>query len=250
MNKKFDIELILTQVFIILIPLFLIQGHICKYTKPTICKNFFFINFWEENGFIENFQSLLLFFAILLILKSYVRLKNLSLIKIFLLLKIIALIYFLGEEISWGQHFFKWDSPLLFLELNNQKETNIHNISNLFDQLPRTLVMLWCVFCPLVFVLFKKKMNLSLLLIRPTYVLSYVSILLFVLIIPDLLVDKLNLHPGHVDKFGKDIHEAKFYDLITFNFIRLSELHELIFSFYFFIYSLSLSKIKLIIKED
>jgi len=53
-----------------------------------------------------------------------------NLIKIFLFLKIIALIYFLGEEISWGQHFFKWSSQSLFLELNNQEETNLHNILN------------------------------------------------------------------------------------------------------------------------
>ena len=249
MNKKLNIELILTQFFILLISLFLIQGHICKYLKPILCGNFFFRNFWEENGLIENFQSLLLFFAILFLFKSYFKIKNFNLIKIFLFVKIIALIYFLGEEISWGQHFFKWNSPPLFLELNNQKETNIHNISNLFDQLPRTLVMLWCIFSPLAFFILKKKLNLNLIIIRPTFVLSYISILLFLLIVPDLFIDKLNLHPGHVDQFGKDILEAKFYDLITFNFVRLSELHELIFAFYFFIYAYSLSRVLLVTRK-
>tara|TARA_B100001063_G_scaffold115361_1_gene107781 strand:- start:414 stop:737 length:324 start_codon:yes stop_codon:yes gene_type:complete len=104
-------------------------------------------------------------------------------------------------------------------------------------------------FCPLAFLLLKKIMNLDLFIIRPTFVLSHISILLFILIVPDLIVDKLNLHPGHVDQFGKDILEAKFYDLITFNFIRLSELHELIFAFYFFIYSYSLSKFELVTRE-
>ena len=249
MNKKNNIELIFTKFFIIFVPFFLIQGHICKYRRPEFCKNFFFDNFWEENGFIENFQSILLFLAILLLLKSYLKIKNFNLIKIFLFIKVISLFYFLGEEISWGQHFVKWNSPSLFLELNNQKETNIHNISNLFDQLPRTLVMLWCMFCPILFLLLKRLMNLNFFIIRPTYVLSHISILLFVLIVPDLIVDKLSLHPGHVDQFGKDIFEAKFYDLITFNFIRLSELHELIFAFYFFIYSYSLSKIVLVTRK-
>ena len=32
------------------------------------------------------------------------------------------------------------------------------------------------------------------------------------------------------------------YDVITFNFLRLSELHELIFAFYFFIHSYLLKK--------
>ena len=249
MRQKYNLEFFLTQIFIILTFLFLIQGYVCKYLKFKFCKTYLFNNFWEENGFIENFQSLLLFFAILFLFKSYLKIKDYNFIKIFLLLKIIALIYFLGEELSWGQHFFKWNSPMLFLELNNQKETNLHNISNLFDQLPRTLVMLWCVFSPLIFLLLNKFMNLNLFIIRPTFVLSYISILLSILIVPDLLIDKLNLHPGHVDQLGKDIYEAKFYDLITFNFIRLSELHELIFAFYFFIYSYSLSKLILVARK-
>ena len=54
----------------------------------------------------------------------------------------------------------------------------------------------------------------------------------------------MNLHPGHhVD--GKDVVEAKYYDIITFNFVeRLSEIQELIFCFYFFIYTIALSNFK------
>jgi len=66
--------------------------------------------------------------------------------------------------------------------------------------------------------------------------------------LPDLFVDKLGLHPGHVDAFGQGIgehdfgHESVYYDTITFNFLKLSEFHELIFTFYFFIYSLSIMR--------
>ena len=59
-------------------------------------------------------------------------------------------------------------------------------------------------------------------------------------ILPDFFVDKLGLHPGHVDGLGQGIEASVFYDTITFNFLRLSEFHELIFAFYFFIYSLSI----------
>jgi hypothetical protein len=31
------------------------------------------------------------------------------------------------EELSWGQQILKWDSPQLFLEINAQGETNLHN---------------------------------------------------------------------------------------------------------------------------
>ena len=234
--------------FLLLIIFSLIQGYYCKYFSFRVC-NEFFKNYWTENGFIENLQVIFVLTSIILLIKVKFKLKKFNFIHIFIILKIFALTYYLGEEISWGQHFFKWNSPVIFQEINNQKETNLHNISNLFDQLPRTLVMLWCIFCPLIFLLLKKFMSLNIFIIRPTFVLSYISILLFLLIGPDLLIDKLNLHPGHVDQFGKDIHEAKFYDLITFNFIRLSELHELIFSFYFFIYSYSLSKLVLMTRK-
>lgn len=36
-----------------------------------------------------------------------------------------------GEEISWGQRVFGWETPTAFAEINEQGETNIHNIENL-----------------------------------------------------------------------------------------------------------------------
>jgi hypothetical protein len=50
--------------------------------------------------------------------------------------------YFAGEEISWGQHFAGWQTPEAWAQLNNQQETNLHNVGGLFDQFPRTLLTL------------------------------------------------------------------------------------------------------------
>ena len=75
-------------------------------------------------------------------------------------------------------------------------------------------------------------------------------------LLPDLIIDKLNLHPGYVGAlsyediilalkkglFSSDMPRSIFYDIISFNFLRLSELHELIVAFYFFIHSYSLNK--------
>src|SRR5690606_18740736 len=33
-----------------------------------------------------------------------------------------------GEEISWGQRIFGWETPQEIADLNDQGETNIHNI--------------------------------------------------------------------------------------------------------------------------
>lgn len=34
-----------------------------------------------------------------------------------------------GEEISWGQRIFNWDTPALLMEHNAQRETNLHNLT-------------------------------------------------------------------------------------------------------------------------
>ncbi len=47
-----------------------------------------------------------------------------------------------GEEASWGQHFLGWSTPDGWSELNDQQETNLHNIGSWADQKPRALVEL------------------------------------------------------------------------------------------------------------
>ena len=56
-----------------------------------------------------------------------------------------ACIYFAGEEISWGQWIFGWETPEAMEALNDQGETNLHNMSSWLDQKPRALVETWIV---------------------------------------------------------------------------------------------------------
>jgi hypothetical protein len=51
--------------------------------------------------------------------------------------------YLAGEELSWGQQLFQWDTPQAIDQLNDQHETNLHNMSSWFDQKPRLLLELW-----------------------------------------------------------------------------------------------------------
>lgn len=55
----------------------------------------------------------------------------------------LACVYFAGEELSWGQHLFGWETPESIGRLNDQRETNLHNVSSWFDQKPRLLLELW-----------------------------------------------------------------------------------------------------------
>lgn len=68
----------------------------------------------------------------------------------------LACIYFAGEEASWGQHYLHWGTPEELKTLNDQQETNLHNIGTWFDQKPRTLVELWIVVTGLALPLWKR----------------------------------------------------------------------------------------------
>jgi hypothetical protein len=67
----------------------------------------------------------------------------------------IAMVYFAGEDINWGQYYVGWEPPQYFLENNKEQETNLHNMSSWFNQKPRLLVELWllvaCIAVPLGF---------------------------------------------------------------------------------------------------
>ena len=241
MRKRINLINVSIYFFLSLIFFIFFIGYQCKYLKPSYCQINFFESFLYENGFVENLQSLFLIMSIYFLIISFRKFNLQKLIKIFLIVKVLALIYYLGEEISWGQHFFKWVSPEFFLDNNNQGETNLHNMSNLLDQLPRTLVMLWCSLIPIIFYFIKKNFSLNYqikIIFLPTGQLLKISIIFLLVFLPDFFVDKLSLHPGHVIN-GKDIPESVLYDIISLNFLRLSEVHELIFCFYFLMYSIS-----------
>lgn len=51
-----------------------------------------------------------------------------------------ACLYFAGEEASWGQWWFGWQTPAALAALNDQGEANLHNVSSWLDQKPRALV--------------------------------------------------------------------------------------------------------------
>jgi len=53
----------------------------------------------------------------------------------------LACFYIAGEEISWGQHIFEWSTSEKWAALNDQGETNLHNMSSWLDQKPRLLLL-------------------------------------------------------------------------------------------------------------
>ena len=101
----------------------------------------------SESGIVENATALILIPAILagiLVLRQH-RLLASRLLTLWVAAVTLGCVYFAGEEVSWGQHWFGWQTPELIARLNDQGETSLHNISSWLDQKPRTLLLLWVV---------------------------------------------------------------------------------------------------------
>jgi hypothetical protein len=98
-----------------------------------------------EAGMVEIATFLFLVIAIGFCVSSSTITRRLELsayLKGWLLLLIVGATYFALEEISYGQHMFGWDTADSWKELNDQDETNLHNVHSLFDQVPRALLTL------------------------------------------------------------------------------------------------------------
>ena len=97
-----------------------------------------------EYGIFEILTFILLLAAIYFLLRARVSAVGLRVayLPTWLILMLLGSAYFAGEEISWGQHFFLWQTPDAWQRINDQSETNLHNVHALFDQLPRAALTL------------------------------------------------------------------------------------------------------------
>lgn len=64
--------------------------------------------------------------------------------------------YVAGEEVSWGQWIFYWDTPEHWAAINDQQETNLHNTSAWFDQKPQIVLQIGVLVGGIIIPLLKK----------------------------------------------------------------------------------------------
>ena len=98
--------------------------------------------FESEFGVIENLQAALalvpIVFGLLALRRG--RLLPRMWLRAWIALICIGCLYLVGEELSWGQHWAGWVTPDTFQRVNDQSETNLHNISSWLDQKPRVVL--------------------------------------------------------------------------------------------------------------
>lgn len=109
----------------------------------------------SETGPHEYLQALILCPAIFLALRLISLAPSLPL-KAWGALALAGSVYVLGEELSWGQHWFEWATPEYWKVLNDQEETNLHNTSSWLDQKPRLALEVGVIVCGLLIPLLQK----------------------------------------------------------------------------------------------
>lgn len=108
----------------------------------TFAREFYVAHVLPEGfGFLELSQFFLAAAAAVLSARAlrFGVVKGSTLLWIAIVFFALAAFYIAGEEHSWGQHFFNWNTPAYWSEINRQQETNLHNTSPWFNQRPKLI---------------------------------------------------------------------------------------------------------------
>ena len=230
-----------------------------SYEQYTECESqkFLFKYIWIENGLVENLQLVLLILAIVIIISSInnYNLKKNKIFKYFLITKLFGLSFVFLEETSWMQHFLSYNTPEVVANINYQEEFNLHNISRIFNEIPRSLVLIWCCFGPILYFFIKNKIKEGMkIILLPSNRIIFISLILIFFTLPNIVVDKFNLldwNNLHLNYAGNEFNHSRhlifsplikegfnLYQLMIIlfssNYFRFSEFQELIFYYYFF----------------
>ncbi|WP_135504400.1 hypothetical protein [Roseovarius aestuariivivens] len=127
--------------------------------------DFFSLTYAREDGFVEYGTAIFLFLASVVLAMNARSLKARGAGLAVACTVFYTLLFFFaaGEEISWGQRIFGWETGETFQEINKQQETNLHNLivptpwgdfhlaKTLFGPILTTILLLYLVFLPLLY---------------------------------------------------------------------------------------------------
>ncbi|SLN29785.1 hypothetical protein PEL8287_01368 [Roseovarius litorisediminis] len=103
--------------------------------------DYFYLSFAAEDRLVENGTALFLLVASFVLASNARSLCHKQRVRVALFTAFYALLFFAasGEEISWGQRIFGWESSEFVRTHNNQGETNLHNMIVFGKPLSKTL---------------------------------------------------------------------------------------------------------------
>ncbi len=104
-----------------------VAGAVLSHTSPDFFRNVYVV----EDGFTEWSTVLALLIAFVVCGARLVTLWGAKPWRFIVMTGLLALFCFFGagEELSWGQRIFDFDSPKFFQENNAQQETGLHNLT-------------------------------------------------------------------------------------------------------------------------
>ena len=150
----------LTRTFTLVIPVLL---AIIPFLSLPIGDDYIFYRTWmiTEAGAIEHATVLFAVLGFVFALLVVANRKNCPRpwMTYFMLLFALGFFYIAGEEISWGQHLFRWDTPEWLGKVNRQNETNLHNLHLSLDRIPKTIIGVGIVLSGIVWPLFSHYRN-------------------------------------------------------------------------------------------
>ena len=122
---KYPIKSIEYYIAGLLIGTMLIGLCIDKFISP----EYFSDPFVVEDGLIEYISAFVLLTCSFILFRYIFRAKNRPWTWYLVPIAMALLLFFaFGEELSWGQRIFNWESGDTFKEMNKQHETNLHNL--------------------------------------------------------------------------------------------------------------------------
>ncbi|MBI1328233.1 MAG: hypothetical protein GC136_11435 [Alphaproteobacteria bacterium] len=174
----------------------------------------------SELGLVESLQVGVLFlcasYILLLLCRQHKKLPRY--IICWLGLCGVATIFILLEEISYGQHYVGWQTPEPLEKLNNQHETNLHNMSSWFDQKPRAMLELSVIVGGLLMPLLRTLSPLALSKIPskitpllPDSALFVTALLAILPRVYERIVDQLGHYHLHLFTRTSEVQELYFY---------------------------------------
>ena len=180
---------------------------------------------WEL-GPLETGQNILLLVA-LVIMIDVARRADENLLRWWMIFVALGTLFLLGEEASWGQHYFNWETGGWFAQVNDQGETNFHNTPDgWLDQKPRAILQLGMILGAIVHPLVKKFRGGRGIFDNPWWLAPTFACM------PPAIVSILAGLPKAIDKLAILPFELQF--------TRVSEIEELFMYAFFVTYALSL----------